>query len=350
MPSLRVVSFEFSVFSLQFFEQASQIPHISGTHRQPPFVNPALFVDRTRTENDMPRFQPKWALAIGSLVLGNSLPGQKPNTGMPHMRGGIMYHAPQWSPDGQWLVVSANVDGDSEIYLVHPDGSAFRQLTHNHVPDDMARWSADGNRVLFESERSGKTTQYSMKLDGADVRAEPLDSVVSRTPDGKTLLFESTRGGRGRLFLMSAARANAREIAIAGHAEQGSFSPDGRSIVYERRDAMHDNVPKSEIVVAHPDGSAPKVVASGTDPSWSGDGRLILFKTWDDTTQTLWISTISPAGTGMRRLAQGMHPSWSPDGSRIVYMHDRDDGGADVWIMDRDGGNARCLTCQAPFR
>ena len=188
---------------------------------------------------------------------------------------------------GQWLVVCANVDGDSEIYLLRPDGSALRQLTHNHIPDDLGRWSADGTRVLFQSERSGTTTQHSVKLDRGDVRPESLDSVVSRTPDGTTLLFESTRGC---------------------------------------------------------------LVASGTDPSWSRDGSLILFKTWDDTTQTLWISAVSPAGTGVRRLAQGMHPSWSPDGSRIMYMQDRDDGGADVWIMNRDAANAHCLTCRAPFR
>jgi hypothetical protein len=31
-------------------------------------------------------------------------------------------------------------------------------------------------------------------------------------------------------------------------------------------------------------------------------------------------------------------------------MQDRLDGGADIWIMNRDGSDAHCVTCKAPFR
>ena len=293
----------------------------------------------------------RWVLAIAIVAAPQaSAAAQQPSGGMSHAHGGIMYHAPQWSPDGQWIVVSANVDGDTEIYLVRPDGSARRQLTHNAVPDDIARWSEDGRRVMFESERSGTKGQYSMDLYGGDVRAETVDSVVSRSPDRSTLLFESVRDGHGRLFTMTAARTGAREIPTARHAEQGSFSPDGRTIVFEQRDAMHEDIARSQIVVARPDGSEPHVVATGTDPKWSRDGTLILFKTWDEPSRQLWISTVSPAGTGLRRLAPGVHPSWSPDNRQIAFMHDRPDGGADIWIMNRNGSDPHCITCKAPFR
>jgi Tol biopolymer transport system component len=275
---------------------------------------------------------------------------QHPAGGMSHPQGAIMYHAPHWSPDGEWIVVSANVDGDTEIYLVRPDGSARRQLTRNTAPDDIAQWSADGRRVVFESERSGRAAQYSMNRDGGDVRPEPLDSVTSRSPDGTVLLFESVRAGRGRLFTMTAQRTGAREIATGPHAEQGSFSPDGRWIVFEQRDAMHEKIERSDIVIARPDGSEARVVASGTDPKWSRDGTTILFKKWDDASQQLWISTVAAAGTDLRRLVPGVHPSWSPDNTQIAFMRDRPDGGADIWIVGRDGNGARCITCKAPFR
>ena len=152
-----------------------------------------------------------------------------------------------------------------------------------------------------------------MKRDGSDVRPSTPDSVVARSPDGKTLLFESVRDGRGRLFLMTSARTNAREIATARHAEQGNFSPDGKSIVFEQRNAVHDDIPHSQIVVSRPDGSEPRVVAVGTDPSWAKDGSLILFKAPDDKTNKLWISTVAPNGTGERRLAVGVHMQLSPD-------------------------------------
>lgn len=113
---------------------------------------------------------------------------------------------------------------------------------------------------------------------------------------------------------------------------------------------MHDRIDSSSIVVARADGSEPNVIAIGTDPSWSPDGRSLLFKTPDPRTRQLWITTVNPTGTDPRKLAPGVHPHWSPDGKRIAYMRDRDDGGADIWVMNRDGSGGRCLTCTAPFR
>jgi Tol biopolymer transport system component len=264
------------------------------------------------------------------------------------MTGAVMYHSPQWSPDGKWILVSANRERDAEIYLIRADGGEIRQLTHNDV-DDMARWSDDGQRVLYESSQPGGGSKwFSMKPDGSDVRPYAPDSVVSRSPDGKTLLFESVRNGRGRLFLMTSARTNPREIATARHAEQGSFSPDGKSIVFEQRATMHDDIPHSQIVVSRPDGSDPKVVATGTDPHWSRDGSLILFKTMDDATQTLWISTVSPNGTGLKRLAPGVHYQWSLDEKQIVFMRDGKDGAADIWIMNSDASGQTCISCRLP--
>jgi Tol biopolymer transport system component len=121
-------------------------------------------------------------------------------------------------------------------------------------------------------------------------------------------------------------------------------------LVWERREAMHERIPESQVVVARADGLGARPIATGTDPSWSPDGRLILFKTPEAGTGTLWVSTVAPSGGEVKKLARGVHPHWSPDGQRIAYMLDRVDGGADIWIMNRDGSGRRCLTCAAPFR
>src|SRR5688572_7467889 len=149
-----------------------------------------------------------------------------------HSHDGIMYHAPRWSPDGQWILASANRDGDTEIYLVRADGGELRQLTRNNVADDGAQWSNDGRRIVFQSERSGMPARYSMNPDGSDPRPEPADSVVARSPDGATLIFESVRDGRARLFAMRADRTGVREIVTARYSEQPGFSPDEKMIVF----------------------------------------------------------------------------------------------------------------------
>jgi len=42
--------------------------------------------------------------------------------------------------------------------------------------------------------------------------------------------------------------------------------------------------------------------------------------------------------------------SWSPNNRQIAFMQDPPDGGADIWIMNRDGSDARCVTSKAQFQ
>lgn len=271
--------------------------------------------------------------------------------GAQHAQGGsVVYHGPQWSRDGRWILVSANLHGDSEIYLIRTDGRELKQLTRNAYADDMARWSDDGRRILFMAMRPEGEAEFSMAADGSDVRPVPRDSVSGRSPDRGTLLVETVQNGRGRVYAVNADRTGARLVSRDRHAEQATFSPDGTLIVYEERDAIHEKIELSDIVVAKADGSDARTIATGTDPSWSPDGQSILFKVFDEKDRRLWITTIGPTGDARKRLAPGVHPQWSPDGRRIVSMRDRADGGADVWIMNHDGSDARCLTCSAPFR
>jgi hypothetical protein len=47
----------------------------------------------------------------------------------------VMYHFPQWSPDGTTILVSATLDGDSEIYLLPIDGSPARPASGQPTSD-----------------------------------------------------------------------------------------------------------------------------------------------------------------------------------------------------------------------
>ena len=103
-----------------------------------------------------------------------------------------------------------------------------------------------------------------------------------------------------------------RTISTVSWTEQPSFSPDGILVVWEQRATAHD-IPSSDIAIWDSRSGAVRVIARGTDPSWSPDGRLLLFKT-PDKNRALFITTANVATGETRTLTQGVHPHWSPDG------------------------------------
>lgn len=57
---------------------------------------------------------------------------------------------PRWSPDGTRSVFYSNRSGSYEIWTVNHDGSGLRQLT-KHPEEDLTNpvWSADGSKVAY---------------------------------------------------------------------------------------------------------------------------------------------------------------------------------------------------------
>jgi dipeptidyl aminopeptidase/acylaminoacyl peptidase len=75
---------------------------------------------------------------------------------------------PVWSPDGQWILYSHTKinSTDEEVYKMRANGSAQTNLTLNPARDSNARWSADGQHIVFETDRDGNQEIYSMRANG----------------------------------------------------------------------------------------------------------------------------------------------------------------------------------------
>lgn len=93
------------------------------------------------------------------------------------------------------------------------------------------------------------------------------------------------------------------------------------------------------VVVAYADGSNPVVVASGYSPSWSPDGKRLVYSTLDcyygywcgGGLQILDLAsgeiTVVPNGVG------GGAPAWSADGERIAFIHVAEDGTSQLAVI-----------------
>jgi TolB protein len=99
---------------------------------------------------------------------------------------GARNFAPAWSPDGQRIAFERRLGREKyrpcsgcgralhfEVYVMNADGSAPRRLTRDGA---QPRWSPNGRRIAFVTERDGNEEIYAMNLDGSGQRN------LTRTP------------------------------------------------------------------------------------------------------------------------------------------------------------------------
>src|SRR5215467_6518913 len=64
--------------------------------------------------------------------------------------------APHWSPDGKLITFTSNSDRPGgNIYVMHPDGTGIRRLTHTPFPHNsfLSAYAPQGDRIVFASDR-----------------------------------------------------------------------------------------------------------------------------------------------------------------------------------------------------
>src|SRR5882724_2149955 len=82
----------------------------------------------------------------------------------------------QISPDGKWIaysVMSPNLEANtkpSQIFVVGIDGGTPKQLTREGSQNSRPRWSPDGKRIAYISNRGGASQVWTMAADGSDAK------------------------------------------------------------------------------------------------------------------------------------------------------------------------------------
>ena len=84
---------------------------------------------------------------------------------------------PAWSPSGAQLAIMAEIDDNTDVWLIRPDGGEAVNLTNNLAGDGEPAWSPDGKHLVFISDRDGPVSLYIMDADGKNVRRLTDDEV-----------------------------------------------------------------------------------------------------------------------------------------------------------------------------
>lgn len=107
---------------------------------------------------------------------------------------------PRFSPNGLKVAFMSNRDGNYEIYVCDVNGSNPLRLTTNSVVDGWPVWSPDGTKIIFSSRRDSSTYElYSMNADGSNVTRLTHDNNVNDfnaafSTDGQRLAWQRWLG------------------------------------------------------------------------------------------------------------------------------------------------------------
>ena len=152
-----------------------------------------------------------------------------------------------WSPDGERLAITLEVDGNLDIHIMSAeDGSGRTRLTTHPAADHGASWSPDGSMIAFNSERSGSDQIWRRNVEESDWGAYlvqltqdtyhgRVNNFLSWSPDGRWIAFEADRDRDDpEIYLANAVDGTNQQRLTFTRAldEVPSWSPDGTRILF----------------------------------------------------------------------------------------------------------------------
>lgn len=296
------------------------------------------------------RFRLVWAFsllllaAIGSILFYRRFSGSM-QTGLPPMKvfpltslpGTKM--TPAFSSDGNQVAFAWNRTGlGVEIYVKLVSEGEPRQLTTSGKLNFNPVWAPDGQRLAFVRSSEVETAIYTISAYGEGERKLlSLDGGAERritwSPDGELLAFadsDKQQPARGTAIYTFSIPSHQKRVVTSppqNNSDEGpAFSPDGRSLAFVRG-SHSDPASGLDLLVVPVSGGTPRRLTSGDDvfwtgPSWTQDGRELIFSSKRNGASALW--RISAYGGAERRLEVGgedsIEPAVSARGRRLAYM------------------------------
>lgn len=230
---------------------------------------------------------------------------------------------------GYDLVYERVVGGNQDLYLIPADGGIERRLTDDPALDGLPRWTADGRRILFTSERTGKPQIWELTLDGGKQRRvrenEFVEYQVDESADGTRLAFLSNTKGAEHLWVWTYASGEPRTIVEHGNSSilgNPDWSPDGKQIVFSSNWRLGHHIYVADAASGQTRRLSP-LTGGGCEPRFSPDGRKVLYVSRRHLGETSRLVEHDLATGGEKVLvawpALNYDPAYSPDGAEVAF-------------------------------
>lgn len=291
--------------------------------------------------------------------------------------------------EGTWMDVDVAPDGKTiaftllgDIYTLPIEGGTPKRISEGLSWDVQPRFSPDGTRIAFTSDRGGGDNIWVMNADGTDKRQVTKEDFrllnqPAWSPDGRFIAakkhYSTERSlGTGEVWLYHVSGGGGVQVveraseALQKELGEPVFAPDGTAIYYTRNTtpgpifeyAQDSNagifaIEKHDLATGEVT-TAVSGYGGAVRPSPSPDGKEIAFVRRDKDQTQLWVKDLA---SGRERMiygkldldvqetwaVTGVYPNmdWLPDSSAIVFW-----AGGKLNRVNRDGSGHAVI----PFR
>jgi len=291
--------------------------------------------------------------------------------------------------EGSWIDVDVSPDGNSiafallgDIYTMPITGGTPVRIAEGLAWEVQPRFSPDGNRIAFTSDRGGGDNIWIMNRDGSDKKQVTKEEFrllnqPSWSPDGRYVVakkhFTTQRSlGTGEIWIYHVSGGGGVQLvkkpSETHQKELGEpiYAPDGKSVYYTRnitpgstfiyaQDSNSDlfNIEQYDLETGEVT-TAVSGLGGSVRPSPSPDGKKIAFVRREMTQSKLYVKDLE---SGIERkiyddldqdvqetwAVTGVYPNmdWTPDSQSIIFW-----SGGKIQRVSADGGTASVI----PFR
>lgn len=247
---------------------------------------------------------------------------------------GVENAYPRFSQDGARILYQSNRTGKWQLYVINRDGSGNQRITNDEFNNYMADWSPDNKRIAFVSDRSGNEDIYVMNADGNGVtnlsKHPARDIHPYWTPDGTSMFFNTNRDDPEGLsiYQMTADGGNPQRVSVTRDVETcARLSPDGSKIVYlQAVGGINDDIVVLDVAGKKLVNLTESNAAEGW-PCWTPDGKRVIFSSTHPGTFALY--AVARDGGPAVQLTHPKAPWYdarahvNPKGGEVVFNRQR---------------------------
>ena len=269
--------------------------------------------------------------------------------------------------EGTWMDVDVSPDGRTiaftllgDIYTMPIAGGTPRRIAEGLAWEAHPRFSPDGRRIAFTSDRGGGDNIWVMNVDGSDKRQVTKEDFrllnqASWSPDGEYIVakkhFTTQRSlGTGEIWIYHVSGGGGVKLVARSSEElqkelgEPVYAPGGDAVYYTRNTTPGNTFEYAQdstqgiFAIEKVDLKSGEVTTAvsgyggAVRPQPSPDGKLISFIRRDKDKSELWVKNLA---TGVERrltggldldmqetwAVQGTYPTmaWTPDSKSVIY-------------------------------